>query len=56
MCIYRNKIIRGGGIHRLKKNLAGIKVEVEPCTKEFVDVQYKMKQSLVGRVKQEKKD
>jgi hypothetical protein len=40
MCIYRNKIIRGGGIHRLKKKLVGIKGEVEPCTKAFVNVQY----------------
>ncbi|XP_058732906.1 uncharacterized protein LOC131604488 [Vicia villosa] len=46
LCIHCNKIIRGGGINRFKRHLAGITGEVEPCKKVPPDVQYQMKQNL----------
>ncbi|XP_061339275.1 uncharacterized protein LOC133285965 [Gastrolobium bilobum] len=33
ICQHCNKVIRGGGINRLKSNLAGEKGQVEPCKK-----------------------
>lgn len=43
LCIYCDKIIRGGGINRFKFHLVGIKGQVETCKKVPPDVQYQMK-------------
>ncbi|KAG6643585.1 hypothetical protein CIPAW_09G222200 [Carya illinoinensis] len=36
-CLYCNKVIRGGGITRLKYHLAGISGNLEACKKELLD-------------------
>ncbi|XP_031272896.1 uncharacterized protein LOC116131388 [Pistacia vera] len=45
-CIYCGKIIRGGGIYRVKLHLAGIKGEVGKCSKVPFDVKFKIKEAL----------
>jgi hypothetical protein len=38
ICLYCNKLIKGGGITRLKYHLAGIRGQVEPCKSTSNDV------------------
>ena len=38
ICLYCNKLIKGGGITRLKYHLAGIRGQVEPCKSAHDDV------------------
>ncbi|XP_035551093.1 uncharacterized protein LOC118349677 [Juglans regia] len=45
-CLYCNKIIRGGGITRLKHHLAGILDDVEACKKVPEDVKWQMNELL----------
>ncbi|XP_035540211.1 uncharacterized protein LOC118344202 [Juglans regia] len=45
-CLYCNKIIRGGGITRLKHHLAGIPGDVEACKNVSEDVKWQMKELL----------
>ncbi|KAG6631013.1 hypothetical protein CIPAW_13G061100 [Carya illinoinensis] len=45
-CLYCNKVIRGGGITRLKYHLAGIPGNVEACKKVSEDVKWQMKELL----------
>ena len=44
ICLYCNKLIKGGGITRLKYHLAGIRGQVEPCKSAPDDVKWQMKQ------------
>lgn len=44
-CIYCNKVIKGGGINRLKLHLAGETGQVEACGKAPEEVRFKMKQN-----------
>ena len=46
ICLYCNKLIKGGGITRLKYHLAGIRGQVEPCKSAPDDVKWQMKQLL----------
>ncbi|XP_031266667.1 uncharacterized protein LOC116125076 [Pistacia vera] len=45
-CRYCGKIIRGGGIYRVKLHLAGIKGEVGKCPKVPFDVKFKIGEAL----------
>ena len=45
-CLYCNKVIRGGGITRMKEHLAGIQGNVGPCKKVSEDVKWQMKELL----------
>lgn len=47
-CKYCNKIIKGGGIFRVKQHLAGQKGNGATCQKVHPDVQRLMQQSLMG--------
>ena len=38
VCLYCQKLLRGGGISRMKSYLAGIKGEVEACKNIIDDV------------------
>ncbi|XP_039687989.1 uncharacterized protein [Medicago truncatula] len=44
-CIYCNKVIKGGGINRLKLHLAGETGQVEACSQAPEEVRFKMKQN-----------
>ena len=43
ICLYCNKLIKGGGITRLKYHLAGIRSQVELCKSSPDDVKWQMK-------------
>ncbi|XP_031275073.1 uncharacterized protein LOC116133510 [Pistacia vera] len=45
-CLYCGKIIRGGGIYRVKLHLAGVKGEVGKCPKVPFDVKFKIEEAL----------
>lgn len=45
-CMYCNELFKGGGIHRLKLHLAGIKGDVKGCPKVSAEVRYEMEQSV----------
>ncbi|KAF5465623.1 hypothetical protein F2P56_015608 [Juglans regia] len=49
-CVYCNKLIRGGGITRLKYHLARIPGNVEACKKVSDDVKWQMKE-LINEMK-----
>ena len=46
ICLYCNKLIKGGGITRLKYHLAGIRGQVEPCKNAPDDIKWQMKQMI----------
>ena len=46
ICNFCEKVIKGGGIHRMKKHLAGQKGDVGPCKSAPPDVRFRMQQSL----------
>ena len=56
-CTFCCKVIRGGGITRLKYHLAGIPGDVEACKKVSEDVKWQMKQLIedLKKNKQKKK-
>ncbi|KAK2426995.1 hypothetical protein QL285_025609 [Trifolium repens] len=45
-CMFCNKQINGGGIHRLKEHLAGVKGDVKRCLKVDADTKFRMQESL----------
>ncbi|XP_031248834.1 uncharacterized protein LOC116106610 [Pistacia vera] len=45
-CLYCGKILRGGGIYRVKLHLTGIKREVGKCPKVPFDVKFKIREAL----------
>ena len=57
ICLHCNKLIKGGGITRLKYHLAGIRGQVEPCKKVSSDIRFQMKQMIedLKKSKQTKK-
>ncbi|XP_035836258.1 uncharacterized protein LOC110888989 [Helianthus annuus] len=44
--IFVKKMVRGGGITRMKRHLAGIKGDIEPCKKVTADVRFTMQGHL----------
>uniref|UniRef100_A0A2N9ILE4 BED-type domain-containing protein n=1 Tax=Fagus sylvatica TaxID=28930 RepID=A0A2N9ILE4_FAGSY len=55
ICLYCNKLIKGGGITRLKYHLAGIRGQVEPCKSAPDDVKWQMKQLIEDLKKSKEK-
>ena len=57
ICLHCNKLIKRGGITRLKYHLAGIRGQVEPCKKVSSDIRFQMKQMIkdLKKSKQTKK-
>ncbi|XP_061370284.1 uncharacterized protein LOC133313002 [Gastrolobium bilobum] len=55
MCLHCNKIIRGGGINRLKFHLAGEKGQVEACKKVPAEIRAQMKQNIDENKKKKRK-
>ena len=51
MCLYCKKIAKGGGIHIMKKHLAKVKGDIEPCKYVPPDVRFRMENSLHKLVK-----
>ncbi|KAF7826300.1 uncharacterized protein G2W53_017464 [Senna tora] len=48
ICMYCNKIFKGGGINRIKQHLAGIKGDTESCKKVPVDDRFQMHDNVVN--------
>ncbi|KAL6332605.1 hypothetical protein AAG906_009925 [Vitis piasezkii] len=46
ICLYCKKITKGGGIHRMKQHLAGVKGDIGPCKSVPPDVKFRMENSL----------
>ncbi|RVW19500.1 hypothetical protein CK203_116530 [Vitis vinifera] len=46
ICLYCKKITKGGGIHRMKLHLAGVKGDIGPCKSVPPDVRFRMENSL----------
>ncbi|XP_075658935.1 uncharacterized protein LOC142628782 [Castanea sativa] len=46
ICLHCNKLIKGGGITRLKYHLAGIRGQVESCKVVSSDIRFQMKQMI----------
>ena len=46
ICLYCKKITKGGGIHRMKQHLAGVKWDIDPCKSVPLDVRFRMENSL----------
>ena len=57
ICLHCNKLIKGGGITRLKYHLAGIRGQVEPCKKASSNIRFQMEQMIedLKKSKQTKK-
>ncbi|KAG4399713.1 hypothetical protein AAZX31_08G274000 [Glycine max] len=55
LCLYCNKIFRGGGINRFKNHLAGEKGQCEQCKNVPADVRFQMKQNLDERKNKRRK-
>ena len=51
MCLYYKKVAKGGGIHRMKKHLAGVKGDIGPCKSILPVVRFRMENSLQELVK-----
>ncbi|KAI0495126.1 hypothetical protein KFK09_025273 [Dendrobium nobile] len=45
-CLHCGIIYKGGGIHRMKQHLAGIKGNIASCKKVPHDIRYQMQQNL----------
>ncbi|XP_042950125.1 uncharacterized protein LOC122282239 [Carya illinoinensis] len=54
-CLYCSKIIRGGGVTRLKHHLGGISGDVEACKKVPDDIKWQMKE-LVNEMKKKQRE
>ncbi|KAG5060098.1 hypothetical protein GLYMA_01G096900v4 [Glycine max] len=50
MCLYCDKIIKKGGINRLKAHLAGGKGQVEQCKKVLADIPIQLKQNNARKI------
>ena len=46
ICLYCKKITKGGGIHRMKQHLAGVKRDIGPCKSVPPDVRFQMENSF----------
>ncbi|KAI0495898.1 hypothetical protein KFK09_022205 [Dendrobium nobile] len=46
-CLYCGIIYKGGGIHRMKQHLAGIKGNIASCKKVPHDIRHQMQQNLI---------
>ena len=46
ICLYCKKIAKGGGIHKMKQYLAGVKEDIGPCKSVPPDVRFRMENSL----------
>eukprot|EP00261_Vitis_vinifera_P037688 XP_019078931.1 PREDICTED: uncharacterized protein LOC100242519 [Vitis vinifera] len=46
ICLYCKKITKGGGIHRMKLHLAGVKGDIGPCKSVPPNVRFRMENSL----------
>ena len=46
ICLYCKKIAKGGGIHRMKQHLVGVKWDIGPCKSVPLDVRFRMENSL----------
>ena len=46
ICLYCKKITKGGGIHRMKLHLDGVKEDIGPCKSVPPDVRFRMENSL----------
>ncbi|XP_034710460.1 uncharacterized protein LOC117933175 [Vitis riparia] len=46
ICLYCKSITKGGGIHRMKLHLAGVKGDIGPCKLVPPDVRFRMENSL----------
>ena len=46
ICLYCKKITKGGGIHRMKQHLVGVKGDIGPCKSVPPDVRFRMENSL----------
>ncbi|XP_050290078.1 uncharacterized protein LOC126728268 [Quercus robur] len=55
ICLHCNKLIKGGGITRLKYHLAGIRGQVEPCKKVSSDIRGKDVDNDMGQIRGKKK-
>ena len=57
ICLHCNKLIKRGGITRLKYHFAGIRGQVEPCKKVSYDIRFQMKHMIedLKKAKQTKK-
>ncbi|XP_019431511.1 PREDICTED: uncharacterized protein LOC109338678 [Lupinus angustifolius] len=45
-CLYCSKYYKGGGIHRIKQHLAGVKIDVLPCLSVPFEVKHQLKEHL----------
>ena len=45
--LYCKKITKGGGIHRMKQYLAGVKRDIGPCKSVPPNVRFRMENSLL---------
>ena len=45
ICMYCKKVTKGGGIHRMKQHLTGVKGDIRPCRSIPPDVKYRMENS-----------
>lgn len=55
MCLYCNKVFKGGGTNLFKKHLARIRGETESCKKVLADVRFQMLQTVEGHVVKKRK-
>lgn len=46
ICHFFLKLVRGGGITRMKRHLVGVKGDIEPCQKVPADVRFTMQGTL----------
>ena len=54
ICMYFKKVTKGGGIHRMKQHLAGVKGDIGPCRSVPPDVKNRMENSLQEVIKSKK--
>lgn len=55
MCLYCNKVFKGGGTNLFKKHLARIRGETKSCKKVLADVRFQMLQNVEGHVVKKRK-
>ena len=53
--LYCKKIAKGGGIHKMKQYLAGVKEDIGPCKSVPLDVRFQMKNYLQKFVNSKKR-
>ena len=52
--MYCKKFTKGGGIHKMKQHLAGVRGDIRPCRHVPPNVKYRMENSLQEVVKPKK--